>query len=668
MKNQKQINISDTIHGTIRLNSLEKEVISTQIFNRLHSIAQNSTVYLTFPTNRTKRFEHSVGTMWLCGKMFQESISNTSAEDLKDFFDRIQKIIDYQIKENLDSYSARYRTKIGDDNLNPEKLIEYKNLKVDQQYYNFIPNNVMPEYTSTYVIIFQAIRLGALLHDVGHPPFSHISEFALKKIWINIGNIDENIRTERQKDFIKILNKYFETEQDLHEQIGNKIVTKVLDDIIDVFPKNSNSADEEFNLQLFKILISEITSAILQEKNEAFGELHRLIDGTLDGDRMDYVCRDPINSGLNVGVIEYDRIINGMSCIKHGDAFVFAPSSKAIDSIDDFFNRRWKMYKQIIYHHRVIKTDFLLQECIEKLAFEYLKKPEADEKCKNILPYDISGLWKAIEDKASHKGFFDMLIQWDDGWLMTVLKVHYFTEYAQNSEEILRYMLEELLSNKKNYFPLIKRMEDFVLIDRTASGIFFTRYQEISDLISQIESRNISINSNGKEMKVPFLFPRFYNELVDEFKRYSGDYKKISKRGFVLSRIKKIFSNLLDEQWFDEILDKEVDEIIESRTEILDAFALTKKVKTGIPGGKTCTDGGLGVFSGNDRKIIDFVDISNENDILQADIDFMPVFYVYILKKDKDIEYDTIKEILGQKIANSIIDMAINKLNKLKIN
>lgn len=84
---QKNIQISDTIHGTIKLNELEKEIISTQIFNRLHNIAQNSTVYLTFPTNRTKRFEHSVGTMWLSGKIFQESVTNTSKEVLTSFFE-----------------------------------------------------------------------------------------------------------------------------------------------------------------------------------------------------------------------------------------------------------------------------------------------------------------------------------------------------------------------------------------------------------------------------------------------------------------------------------------------------------------------------------------------------------------------------------------------------
>ena len=74
----RQIYIADTNHGTILLSDCEKEVISTKLFNRLHHISQNSTAYLTFPTNRTKRFEHSVGTMKLCGDIFYNSICNTS--------------------------------------------------------------------------------------------------------------------------------------------------------------------------------------------------------------------------------------------------------------------------------------------------------------------------------------------------------------------------------------------------------------------------------------------------------------------------------------------------------------------------------------------------------------------------------------------------------------
>ena len=109
MNSGKTICISDTVHGSVRLNYLEKQVISTQIFNRLHNISQNSTVYLTFPTNRTKRFEHSIGTMSLCGKIFQESITNSDQEILNDFFGQVETIIDNEIKNKLSNHPNDYR-------------------------------------------------------------------------------------------------------------------------------------------------------------------------------------------------------------------------------------------------------------------------------------------------------------------------------------------------------------------------------------------------------------------------------------------------------------------------------------------------------------------------------------------------------------------------------
>ena len=50
---KKGIYLNDSIHGLIPLSEYEKRIISSVGFNRLHDVYQNSTVYLTFPTNRT---------------------------------------------------------------------------------------------------------------------------------------------------------------------------------------------------------------------------------------------------------------------------------------------------------------------------------------------------------------------------------------------------------------------------------------------------------------------------------------------------------------------------------------------------------------------------------------------------------------------------------------
>ncbi|WP_309245393.1 hypothetical protein [Clostridium estertheticum] len=44
--------------------------------------------------------------------------------------------------------------------------------------------------------------MSALLHDVGHPLFSHVTEFALKDVWKIINEINKENRTERQEKYI----------------------------------------------------------------------------------------------------------------------------------------------------------------------------------------------------------------------------------------------------------------------------------------------------------------------------------------------------------------------------------------------------------------------------------------------------------------------------------
>ena len=85
MKDEESL-IADSLHGSIMLSKFEKDIIVTTLFNRLHDIYQNSTAYLTFPANRTKRMEHSFGCMYLCGNIFYSSLCNADRDTLRRFF------------------------------------------------------------------------------------------------------------------------------------------------------------------------------------------------------------------------------------------------------------------------------------------------------------------------------------------------------------------------------------------------------------------------------------------------------------------------------------------------------------------------------------------------------------------------------------------------------
>ena len=82
--NVKFYQVVDTIHGTIYYTKLERQIINTPFFNRLHDVNQSSTVYLTFPPNRTKRYEHSLGTMQLTSDIFYNAAMNSSGSEAMD--------------------------------------------------------------------------------------------------------------------------------------------------------------------------------------------------------------------------------------------------------------------------------------------------------------------------------------------------------------------------------------------------------------------------------------------------------------------------------------------------------------------------------------------------------------------------------------------------------
>ena len=421
---KKRIYINDSIHGLITLSEYEKKIISSIGFNRLHDVYQNSTVYLTFPSNRTKRFEHSIGTMKLCSDMFFYSVLNSNKKTLEEFY-KFYEVECIKVIEQISKDTALCTLKLGG---RAPKEMKVPDIDFDRFENSLTPYNIPLVYRNLHFLLIQSIRAAALLHDIGHPPFSYIVENSLKNVYKKYETYNNN--NPKIQNYVNIKKNYFGNNRKLHEKMGDEISASILREIIQALDDDNTYETQKYNEVLCELICYKIVEKIFTAKEgEAFYDIHSIIDGSLDGDRLDYVTRDSVNSGINNGKIDYNRIINDMRLNFTDNIANFCVPLKAINSIEDFIKRRYNIYKNIIYHHRVIKTDFLLENVVEKIVEDYLNDNSNETNINyDLIPYNISGLWFPLGDSTDFEKS-TTLSQWNDSWLMTVLKQEYYMKY-----------------------------------------------------------------------------------------------------------------------------------------------------------------------------------------------------------------------------------------------
>lgn len=165
----------------------------------------------------------------------------------------------------------------------------------------------------------KCITIGALIHDIGHGPYSHLFD--------EIIDIDKN-HEYRSIELLNYMNKKYGL-----ELLKNDINT--IKEII--YPKNIESIKK-------RKYIYQIVSN----------------NNGIDVDRFDYIMRDIKMTGLNYG-IEYERIMNH-SKIVNGEIVY---SEKVKTSIDEFFRIRFIMYKEVYNHHTVRAIEYMMKDFIK---------------------------------------------------------------------------------------------------------------------------------------------------------------------------------------------------------------------------------------------------------------------------------------------------------------
>jgi len=568
--------VTDSIHGTIYLSDLESELISTPYFYRLHDIYQSSTVYMTFPSNRTKRYEHSLGTMALASRMLFSAVTNAETKTRNLLFKKLKSNF-LEIAELVNNGGANVNQYFGKnpeiiENLfdeigsikDSEDVINYikGSMKAGEfidtalDYYQYYPmeritaegDNV--ENIFLYRCLLQAVRIVALFHDVGHPPYSHIIEEVLKDLYDVVeSDTTHSWVANKVKEFKNCLNPFFSKEVKKafkcerlyskaslidahpHERIGLGLLSYAINDVVPhkILSTANKETEKEQRLShiLYYITVVEFAFAILTEKDIFFKSFHKLVDGALDSDRLDYIVRDSQNSGVDWGTIPYERIINsaklfhleknnnGVALEEAQQPFVVAYPQKITDDIEDLILVRYKIFARINFHHRCMKTAVALQAAVKELAIDYLIN-EDDNKCINP---DIHILWTALNTRMGNKKV--RAIQWNDSWLISSLHkaLVYLHVEGKSRHNLLKENLEEILLNKKKYYTLMKRGRDNCrFVEKALKKAGITK-QLIQNLKNQEYKKYYTSGEDSGDMKKILSDPK--SEALDSIGRIS---------------------------------------------------------------------------------------------------------------------------------------------------
>lgn len=195
--------------------------------------------------------------------------------------------------------------------------------------------------------LYRIVRLAGLLHDVGHPPFSHTTEVLL-------GDKD-------------------------HEKLGKSLVLERMADML----------REDFSFEDME-LVCRI--AFKEPKNDEEKKLSQIVVGDLGADRMDYLRRDAYFCGTSYGLFDYGRIL---SHLRHQEGKLCV-SYSAVTPLENFFLGRYFMYAQVYFHKVVRILSIHLNELIKSMKdadlhfstdaefISYCMKNYEDEKVRRI--------------------------------------------------------------------------------------------------------------------------------------------------------------------------------------------------------------------------------------------------------------------------------------------
>ncbi len=314
----------DPVHNIIQFDKVEErlllDLIDAPEFQRLHHIKQLGFSFLTYPGAEHTRFSHSLGVVHLMKRFLDKIIQETRGE------------------------ARRYA----------EELKERRLLAL----------------------------AAALLHDIGHGPFSH----ALEKT--------TNLRHEHWT--IAII-------------LGNTTIHQIL--------------------ETYRTGFAQEVADVIQRTHSSRAVV-KLLSSQLDVDRMDYLLRDAQMTGAGYGRFDLEWLIHTLRIGEmDGEVQVGLDREKGLSIAEDFIMARYYMFVHVYLHKTTRSAELMIDKIFER-AVELEKKGEM------VLPEELS---KLLNQKGT-SGILPQYLSLTDYTLW-----YYISQWRKHEDPILRDLSRRIL-------------------------------------------------------------------------------------------------------------------------------------------------------------------------------------------------------------------------------
>jgi hypothetical protein len=406
--------IRDPIYGFITFDEWEREIINHPVFQRLRRIRQLALTDMVYPGATHTRFEHSLGVMHLATNMYDAITKN-------------------------------------DKNLGKlEGILNYKEIGIERNR--------------------RLIRLAALLHDIGHAPFSHAGEEIMPK---KEGDVSYK-----------------------HEDYTTHIILNELKDVIE---------DHNINKSNYKITAKDIV-ILLSGKSDDINNVFwfPLLSSQLDADRSDYLLRDSYYAGVKYGIYDIQRLLAtlsiGMDAETKENEILIVIDESGWHVAESIVIARYQMFSQVYFHKTRNAFDkileFALKDCLENRT---LPEPENTQE---YLDFDDFKCWQMFKDKVSQSEWCEFIVNRNPLRVVAETKEFYgeqnnnFEEKARKLENAGIFFWKDEANRGKDWYKLD---EEIFILNKNDKTEPLSEYSVIAKNLGKSNQKRIYVKPEDKE-------------------------------------------------------------------------------------------------------------------------------------------------------------------------